>query len=154
MRLSILTAFLTGLALVSSAHAQTRIGSVSTNFRVLGPDDKVIIDRFDDPLVPNVACYVSRAKTGGVTGAIGVASSPSTFSIACRKLGPGAMPVGLPNSKKVFSIPISMLFKSIDVTRIVDPQKQVLIYVAVSTKILNGSPFNSISVVPMGEGGQ
>src|ERR1700735_1241208 len=76
--------------------AQTRIDSINTNFRWLGPDDKIVIERYDDPRVEGVSCYMSRATTGGIKGGLGLAEDPSRFSIACRAVGPITLPPGLP----------------------------------------------------------
>src|SRR5882757_7441469 len=91
-------ALLAALA-AAPAAAQTRIDSINTNFRWLGPDDKIVVDRYDDPKVANVSCYLSRAETGGVKGGLGLAEDPSRFSIACRAVGPIAIPPGLPKSE-------------------------------------------------------
>lgn len=130
-------------------HAQTRIDSINTNFRWLGPDDRIIVERYDDPRVQNVSCYMSRAATGGIKGGIGIAEDPSRFSIACRAVGPVSMPPGLPHSEVIGFASASLFFKSFQIHRAVDPEKHVLVYTVVSTKLINGSPFNSISVVPL-----
>lgn len=133
-----------------TAHAQTRIDSINTNFRWLGPDDKIVVERYDDPEVKNVSCYMSRAVTGGVKGELGVAENPSRFSIACRAVGPVTAPPNLPHSQVIRFISASLFFKSFQIHRSIDPQKHVLVYTVVSTRLINGSPFNSISVVPLG----
>ncbi len=130
------------------ATAQTRIDSISTNFRWVGPDDRVVVDRYDDPKVPNVSCYLSRADTGGVKGGLGLAEDPSRFSIACRGVGPVSIPPGLPKSEVIAFSSASLFFKTFQVHRAVDAEKQVLVYTVVSTKLINGSPFNSVSAVP------
>jgi CreA protein len=134
----------------SAAHAQTRIDSISTQFRWLGPNDKIIVERYDDPKVPNVSCYLSRAETGGVKGGLGFAEDPSRFSIACRAVGPIDLPAGLPKSDLIGWASASIFFKSFRIYRAVDAEKNVLVYTVVSVKLINGSPFNSISVVPVG----
>jgi CreA protein len=133
-----------------TAAARTVIGSVNTNFRLLGPDDKVVVERYDDPRVPNAACYVSRAETGGVAGWVGLATDPSRFSIACRAVGPITVPASLPDKQLVFSASAAPLFKALHVWRIIDRQKQVLLYVVISTKLVHGSPYNSLSAIPYG----
>jgi CreA protein len=130
------------------AVAQIRIDSINTNFRWLGPDDKIVVDRYDDPKVPNVSCYLSRAQTGGIKGGIGLAEDPSRFSIACRAVGPIAIPAGLPKNEVIGFSNASLFFKTFQVHRAIDVEKHVLVYTVVSTKLINGSPFNSISVVP------
>lgn len=135
--------------LAASSQAQTRIDSINTNFRWLGPDDKIIVERYDDPKVQNVSCYMSRAETGGIKGGIGIAEDPSRFSIACRAVGPISMPSSLPHSEVIGFVSASLFFKSFQIHRAIDPDKHVLVYTVVSTKLINGSPFNSISVVPL-----
>ena len=137
------------LAVAAPATAQTRIDSINTNFRWLGPDDKIAVDRYDDPKVDNFSCYLSRAQTGGVKGGLGLAEDPSRFSIACRAVGRVAIPPGLPKSEIIAFASASLFFKTFDVHRAIDKEKQVLVYTVVSTRLINGSPFNSISVVPV-----
>jgi CreA protein len=134
--------------LAAGASAQTRIDSINTNFRWLGPDDKIVVERYDDPKVGNVSCYLSRAETGGIKGGIGIAEDPSRFSIACRAVGPIQMPPQLPRSEVIAFAQASLFFKTFQIHRALDPEKRVLVYTVVSTKLINGSPFNSISVVP------
>ena len=131
-----------------AAQGQTRIDSMNTNFRWLGPDDKIVVDRYDDPKVANVSCYLSRAETGGIKGGLGLAEDPSRFSIACRAVGPITIPPGLPKREVIGFASASLFFKSFQIHRSVDEEKNVLIYTVISTKLINGSPFNSISVVP------
>ena len=150
IRMSIRCCIIVALAIAGSAQAQTRIDSISTNFRLVGPNDKIIVERYDDPRVANVSCYLSRAETGGVTGALGFAEDPSRFSIACRAVGPIEVPAGLPKSEVIGFAAASLFFKAFRIHRAVDPEKNVLVYTVVSTKLINGSPFNSISVVPAG----
>src|SRR6478752_5142949 len=137
---------ITALALPTSA--QTRIDAINTNFRWLGPDDKIVVERYDDPKVPNVSCYMSRADTGGIKGGLGFAEDPSRFSIACRAVGPISIPSGLRKSEVIAFASASLFFKSFQIHRALDAEKNVLVYTVVSTKLINGSPFNSISVVP------
>jgi CreA protein len=142
-------ALLLPMAFTGAATAQTRIGEVSTTFRMVGPNDKVVVERYDDPRVPNVSCYVSRADTGGLSGWVGLAEDPSRFSLACRATGPVAMPTGIPQTESVFRQSSSALFKALTVTRILDNDKRVLVYLITSTKIVDGSPFNSVTAVPI-----
>jgi CreA protein len=137
------------LALMSgAAFAQTRVDSINTNFRWLGPDDKIIVERYDDPRVQNVSCYLSRAETGGIKGGLGFAEDPSRFSIACRAVGPVSLPASMPKTEIIGFSQASLFFKTFQIHRSLDPEKHVLVYTVVSTKLINGSPFNSISVVP------
>jgi CreA protein len=137
---------------VPHAGAQERIGEVSTTFRLMSPNDKVVVERFDDPKVQNVSCYLSRAETGGWSGAMGLAEDPSRFSIACRAVGPITITGKIPADRKgevVFSEDASILFKELRISRFFDTQKNVLVYLVWSTKLIDGSPYNSISVVPL-----
>ncbi len=142
-----LTALLTMLPVL--AQAQTRIDEISVAFRWLGPNDKIVVDRYDDPKVSNVSCYLSRAETGGVKGGLGFAEDPSRFSIACRAVGPVGVPANLPKREIIGFAQASLFFKSFQIHRSFDQEKDVLVYTVVSTKLINGSPFNSISVVPV-----
>ena len=133
-----------------AAHARTTVGAVNTNFRWLGPDDKIVVERYDDPEVKGVSCYVSRAETGGMKGFVGLATDPSRFSIACRAVAAVVVPPNLPEKHLVFSASASPIFKALRMYRIVDRQKQVLVYLVVSTKLVHGSPYNSLSAVAYG----
>ena len=148
MRRSVAACTLTFLLASLAPVLSKEVGRISTNWRMVGPDDAVTVERYDDPKVQNIACYVSRAVTGGVSGAVGLATDPSRFSIACRAIGAVSIPQGLPLREAAFSASASPLFKDITVHRMVDTEKNVLIYVVVSTRLINGSPFNSISAVP------
>ena len=121
---------------------------------MIGPNDKVVVDRYDDPKVENAACYVSRAETGGIGGAVGLSADPSRFSIACRAVGHLRMLGKIDQTEDgevVFSARTSAVFKTMQVTRFLDKTKNVLVYVVTSTKVVEGSPFNSISVVPLSQ---
>ena len=136
------------IALVIPASPQTQIDAISTTFRWFGPNDKIVVERYDDPKIANVSCYMSRADTGGIKGGLGFAEDPSRFSIACRAVGPIAVPPGLRKSEVIAFASASLFFKSFQIHRAFDAEKNVLVYTVVSTKLINGSPFNSISVVP------
>jgi CreA protein len=129
----------------------TRIGNVDTTFRVLGRNDRVVIDRYDDPKVEGVSCYVSRAETGGVKGSFGVATDPNRFSIACRATGAVTVRGNIPDNEVVFGEKASAFFKEIRVSRLFDRQKQVLLYLVWSTISLgtDGSAYNSVTAVPI-----
>ncbi len=78
--------------LTGAAAVAEEIGSVNTVFKLIGPDHKIAIEAFDDPDIPGVACYVSHAKKGGVSGALGLAEDTSDASIACRQVVPITLP--------------------------------------------------------------
>lgn len=125
------------------------VGEVSTNFRWLGPNDKVVVDGFDDPDVAGVACHISRAQRGGISGGLGFAEDPSDASIACRQIGPIVFRKKLSDGERVFDERRSVIFKSLQVVRFFDPQRRVLVYVSYSDRVFTGSPKNSISSVPL-----
>jgi catabolite regulation protein CreA len=100
-------------ALAIPVAAQTRIDSINTNFRWLGPDDKIIVERYDDPKIANVSCYMSRADTGGIKGGLGLAEDPSRFSIACRAVGPIVVPPGLPKSEVIAFASASLFLQDV-----------------------------------------
>jgi CreA protein len=124
-------------------------GAVSTKFRLLGPNDKIVIDGFDDPKVDGVACHISRAQPGGMKGAFGVAEDTSDASIACRQVGPIKIKGEIEDGERVFDERRSLLFKTLQVVRFFDKQRNVLVYVAYSDRVIEGSPKNSISSVPI-----
>ncbi len=142
----------TFLIMVNIAVAD-EIGNVSTKFKWLGPNDKIVVEAFEDPDVPGVACYLSRAKTGGISGAVGVAEDTADASIACRQVGPIYLPDkvrdGDLDGDEVFKKRTSLIFKTMQVVRFFDKQRQVLVYLTYSDRVVEGSPKNSISVVPI-----
>lgn len=127
----------------------TTVGHVDTTFRLLGRNDRIVVDRYDDPRVDGVSCYMSRAETGGFKGSLGLATDPSRFSIACRATGPVSLKGYIPSNEVVFGASANWLFKEIRVSRIWDPEKRVLVYLVWSTQALTpeGSPYNSVSAV-------
>ena len=140
-----------GFAIVFAAGAARaeQIGSVDTVFKFIGPNHKVVVEAYDDPAVPGVTCHVSRAKAGGISGAVGLAEDPSDASIACRQVGPIAIPQPLPQQEEVFSERTSILFKRLRIVRIVDVKRNALVYLTYSDKLIEGSPKNSITAVPV-----
>ncbi len=146
----LLTAALFALAAQTLAAPAEEISCVGTTFRLIGKNDKVCISAFDDPKVPGVACHISQAKTGGIGGSLGIAEDPSRFSIACRQVGPISVDLDkLPENEKVYEDHTSIFFKHTNVFRSVDRKRNTLIYLAISDKLIEGSPQNSISTVPI-----
>ncbi len=135
-----------------------QIGKVSTTFKILGANDKIVIEAFDDPDVKGATCYVSRAKTGGVKGAIGLAEDTSDASISCRQTGPIVLPErvasGKDDGKQVFKKSTSLLFKKVQVVRFYDKKRSTLVYLTYSDKLIEGSPKNSISTIVLTPAGQ
>ena len=130
------------------SHADV-IGSVDTVFKLIGPDHKIVVDGYDDPKVGGVTCYVSRAKTGGIKGAVGLAEDKAEASIACRQVGPVSFAKPLPVQEEVFSERISFLFKKLRVVRMVDKARNTLVYLTYSDRVIEGSPQNSVTAVPI-----
>ena len=149
--LLIFAVVLLGAGLLTGAGARAEdVGCVSTTFRMLGlANDKICVYAFDDPRVAGVACHISQARTGGISGSLGLAEDPSRFSVACRQVGPITLPDKLPKEESVFSESTSIFFKNTKVVRLYDSKRNTLVYVAISRKVIEGSPMNAISTVPI-----
>ncbi|BET95683.1 protein CreA [Xenorhabdus sp. TCT-1] len=136
----------------AALHAE-EIGSVDTVFKLFGPDNKIVIEAFDDPDVKNVTCYLSRAKTGGFKGGLGLAEDTSDAAISCQQVGPIELADKIKKSPKkgqvVFQKRTSLVFKKLQVVRFYDPNRNSLIYLTYSDKMIDGSPKNAISAVPI-----
>ncbi|WP_443193596.1 CreA family protein [Mycetohabitans sp. B46] len=124
------------------------IGSVNTNFRMIG-SDRVVVEAYDDPAVNGVTCYVSRARTGGIKGSLGVAEDPTEASIACRQVAALQFKAPLPLQANIFSERISLIFKTLHVVRVVDRQRNALVYLTYSDRVVSGSAKNSVTAVPV-----
>lgn len=126
------------------------LGDVSTAFRWLGKNDRIAVEAYDDPKVQGVTCYVSRARTGGVKGTIGLAEDKAEASIACRQVAAAVTFKGtLPVQEDVFSERMSILFKRLHIVRLVDVKRNTLVYLTYSDKLIDGSPMNAITAVPV-----
>ncbi len=141
------------LVLIAVPAAAEDIGSSNYKFKWLGPSDKIVVEAFDDPDVPGVTCYMSHARTGGIKSAIGLAEDPGEASIACRRVSPiDATKLDmLKHSEEIFSARASLIFKTTQVVRFWDAKRKALVYLVYTDRIIDGSPRNSISVVPLGE---
>ena len=138
------------LALAFSVTVQAEsIGSVDIVFKFIGPDHKIVVEAYDDPKVQGVTCYLSRSRTGGIKGALGVAEDRSEASIACRQVGPISIPKALPDQEEIFNERISLVFKKLRIVRMVDPKRNALVYLTYSDRLIEGSPQNSVTVVPV-----
>ena len=144
----ILTFSLSTVLFIPSAHAE-QIGSVDTSFKLLGANHKIVIEAFDDPKISGVSCHLSRAKKGGISGSFGLATDTSDAAIACRQVGPITIKAELKDGEKVFKERTSILFKTMQVVRFLDKKRNVLVYLVYSDKLVDGSPKNSISTVPI-----
>jgi CreA protein len=125
------------------------IGEVDTVFKFIGPDHKIVVEAHDDPKVGGVTCYTSRAKTGGIKGALGLAEDRSEASIACRQVGPISFTRPLPEQEEVFSERISLVFKKLRIVRMVDRKRNTLVYLTYAERLIEGSPQNSVTAVPV-----
>lgn len=132
-----------------TAHAEV-IGDVTTVFKFIGANHRIEVEAFDDPKVKGVTCYVSRAKTGGISGSFGLAEDKSEASIACRQVGPVAFEgAPLKHQEQVFSERMSLVFKKLSVVRMVDAKRNTLVYLTYSDRLIEGSPQNSVTAVPI-----
>jgi CreA protein len=137
------------LAASSAARAEDLV-CVSTTFNLLSPNDKVCVSSFEDPKVPGVTCFISQARKGGWGQPLGLNEDPSNFSVACRQMGPITIDISkLPRSEEAFSQKTSIFFKATRIYRLPDKKHNTLVYLAISSKIVNGSPANSVSTVPI-----
>ncbi len=129
------------------------IGEVRTRFKMLGANDTIVVEAFDDPDIAGATCYLSRAKTGGISGSVGLAEDTSDASLACRQTGkidlPEKISSGEADGERVFRKSTSLLFKSMQVVRFYDKKRNALVYLTYSNRIIEGSPKNSISAIPI-----
>lgn len=128
------------------AQAET-VGCVTTAWKLIGANHKVCVEAFVDPKIPGVTCHVSQAKTGGVSGTLGLAQDPAQFSLSCEQTGPITIPAKLAEQETVFAEDTSILFKETRVTRLWDAKHNTLVYLAISRKLIDGAPNNSVSTV-------
>lgn len=138
-----------GLLFAAAPVFADNVGCVTTAWKFIGANHKVCVDAFRDPKVRGVTCHVSQARTGGVSGSLGLAQDPSQFSLACRQTGPIVLPAKLSGAETVFSEDTSLLFKETRIVRMWDAANRTLVYVAISRKLIEGAPANSISTVPV-----
>ncbi|WP_213990529.1 protein CreA [Sodalis sp. dw_96] len=142
------------LSLLGSGVARSEeVGSVDTVFKLFGPDHKIVVEAFDDPDVKNVTCYLSRAKTGGIKGGLGLAEDTSDAAISCQQVGPITLTDEIKNGKEagsvVFQKRTSLVFKRLQVVRFYDAKRNALVYLSYSDRVVDGSPKNALSAVPI-----
>lgn len=147
--MKLLKGLLAAVAAMPLLVAAEEIGSVSTVFKWLGPNDKIVIEAFDDPKVEGVTCYLSRAKTGGVKGGLGLAEDRAEASIACRQVGPVRFTSELKDGEEVFKERTSLVFKTMQVVRFFDRKRNTLVYLVYSDRIIEGSPQNAVTAIPI-----
>ncbi len=136
------------LTLAPAAGAE-EIECATTAWKLIGANHRVCVSAYDDPKIPGVTCHISQARTGGVKGSLGLAEDPSQFSIACRQIGPITLPAKLSDDEVVFTEDTSLLFKETKIHRMIDRKRNVLIYLAISRRVIEGAPANAISTVPI-----
>lgn len=137
------------LLLLPMVAGADEIGEVSTVFKWVGPNDKIVVEAFDDPKVEGVSCYLSRAKTGGVKGGLGLAEDRAEASISCRQVGPIRFIGELKDGEEVFKQRTSLVFKSMQVVRFFDKKRNALVYLVYSDRIIEGSPQNAVTAIPI-----
>ncbi len=148
------------LGLFPALHAPARAQSPdlifkkSTVFRFLTPDDKLATYAIDDPIVEGVACHYTVPEKGGVAGGLGLAEEVSDISLACRQVGPVRFKEKADQGDVMFRASRSLLFKRMQIVRGCDAKRNVLVYLVYSDKLIDGSPKNSTSTVPIMPWGQ
>jgi CreA protein len=137
-----------GIAVLGAGPAPAEeIGEVTTAIRILGANHRIVVEAFDDPMVEGVSCFVSRARTGGISGSLGLAEDTSDASINCQQTGAVKFRGELADGEEVFSRRASIMFKRIQVVRFFDQSRNALVYLTYSDKLIDGSPKNSVSAV-------
>jgi CreA protein len=142
-------AALLALLAAPGVRAADAIGEVDTVFKWIGPDHKIVVEAYDDPGVAGVTCFVSRAKTGGIKGGLGLAEDKSEASIACRAVGPVSFAKPIKRQEEIFTERTSLVFKRLRVVRMVDARRNTLVYLTYSDRVIEGSPQNSVTAVPV-----
>ncbi len=153
LRQSFAFSLLVGLCLCGAASAQGEgpdlIFRKSTVFKWLTPNDKLATYGLDDPVVEGVACWYTVPERGGIAGAFGVAEEVSDVSLACRQYGPIKFKEKSEQGDVVFRERRSLIFKKMQIVRGCDAKRNVLVYMVYSDRLIEGSPKNSTSSVPV-----
>jgi len=121
----------------------------STVFKLLTPNDKLATYAVDDPDIDGVACHFTVPERGGVKGWLGIAEEVSDISLACRQVGPVHFKAKFAQGEEMFRRRRSMFFKKMQIVRGCDPKRNVLVYLVYSDRLIEGSPKNSTSSVPI-----
>ena len=138
---------LAGALLAAAPAAAEEVGEVTTAIKILGANHRIVVEAFDDPKVEGVACFLSRARTGGIKGSLGIAEDTSDASVSCQQTGPVKFREELEDGEEVFSVRASLVFKHVQVVRFFDETRNALVYLTYSDRVIEGSPKNSISAV-------
>jgi len=136
-----------GLVLAGGAAAAEEIGEVTTAIKILGANHRIVVEAFDDPKIEGVSCFVSRARTGGISGSLGLAEDTADASINCQQTGPVKFRDELEEGEEVFGRRASVMFKRVQVVRFHDESRNALVYLTYSDRVIEGSPENSVSAV-------
>lgn len=147
--MQMLKGLLGALLVLPMCASAEQVGEVSTVFKFMGPNDKIVVEAFDDPKVAGVTCYLSRAKTGGVSGGLGLAEDRAEASIACRQVGPVSFKDELEEGEEVFRERTSLVFKTMQVVRFFDEKRNTLVYLVYSDRVIEGSPQNAVTAIPI-----
>ncbi|MEM7044003.1 MAG: CreA family protein [Pseudomonadota bacterium] len=136
------------IALAGQVAAE-EIGEVSTVFKFLAPDHKIKVEAFDDPKIEGVTCYLSRADAGGFKSIVGLDEDPSDAAVNCKQVGPIVVTDELEEGEQVFRKRTSLVFKAVQVVRFYDEKRKVFVYLSYSDRLIEGSPKNTVSAVPV-----
>jgi CreA protein len=136
-------------ASVAMAQEPELIFRKSTVWKMLTPDDKLAVYGIDDPIIEGVSCHYTTPERGGVAGMFGVAEEVSDISLACRQVGPVKFKEKFEQGDVVFRERRSLIWKRMQIVRGCDVKRNVLIYMVYSDKLIDGSPKNSTSSVPI-----
>jgi CreA protein len=134
-------------ALASCEQKRHIVGSVDTEFKLIGPDHKIVIESYDDPKIDGITLFISKSQTGGIKGALGLAEDTSDASVAVRQTGPIKVKEKFENGEDAFTEKRSVLFKRLHVSRFWDAPHKSFLYVVWTDRLIKGSPHNSISAV-------
>lgn len=138
----------------AAAQEVEEIGHVNTALTNLGltRSHRVVVERFDDPKVEGVSCWISQARTGGLSGMVGIAEDPARFALSCAATGPVRIADNArrgERGERVYESATSFFFKETRVHRFIDEPRNAVVYLAWSTKLVEGSPYNAVAVVPI-----
>ena len=150
-RTAVLGLALTAVFAAPAAQAQEPdlVFKKSTVWKLLTPDDKLAVYGIDDPEVEGVACHFTVPERGGVKGMFGVAEETSDVSLACRQVGPVKFKRQLDQGDEMFRERRSLFFKKMQIVRGCDAKRNVLVYMVYTDNLIEGSPKNSTSSVPL-----
>jgi CreA protein len=144
-------AFLVSSATVFAQEADDPelIFKKTTVWRLLSPDAKLATYVLDDPGVSGVSCYFTVPEVGGWSGWAGFAEERSETSLACRQTGPVLISAKFAQGAEIYQQRRSLFFKKLQIVRGCDAKRNVLVYLAYTDKLIDGSPQNSTSTVPL-----